>query len=161
MKAIKNVALMGALSALTIFNAHAGTAELLKKTQGPGFELFNKAKGAISIAVIIDGTLKSQNVSSGGKFLLDVDLSKPIRIGIYNQPTQGISTSFFSGAITPQPNYVYELNASGKTKYVTWNPEKAPYLYPQTGPLMGFTGKSDSGYPLGSNLSQSQITLKK
>jgi hypothetical protein len=111
--------------------------------------------------VVIDGELSTADVQSNQKFLKTVDINKPIRIGIYNQPTKNISTSFLSGAITPQPNVVYELNAPGKTKYVTWNPSKSPFLYPQTGPLMGMTGKSDSGYPLSNNLAQSQIILKK
>jgi hypothetical protein len=141
--------------------SQAGTAELLKKTQGPGFELYNKASNTITAAVLVDGKLTTQDVPSNKKFLLTVDTSKPVRLGIYNQPTKNVSKAWMSEALTPQPNAVYELNASGKTKYVTWNPSKSPALYPQTGTLMGLSGKSDSGYPLVSNLGQSQIIVKK
>lgn len=160
MKSIKTLFLISTISIISL-NINAGTSALLKKTQGPGFELFNKASHTISVALLIEGQLSTQDVTSGSKFLKDVDVSKPMRLGIYNKPTKGISTALLSGAITPQPDFVYELNASGKTKYVTYNPSKNPALYPQTGPLMGITGKSDSGYPLGSNLSQSHIILKK
>ena len=138
-----------------------GSQQLLESIKGPGFELYNKAPNTISVALIVDGNLSTADVAAGKKFVQKVDYTKPIRLGIYNQVTKGISTSFMSGAITPQPNAVYELSAPGKTKYVTWTPSKSPALYPQTGTFMGLSGKSDSGYPLGSNLSQSNIILKK
>lgn len=161
MKNIKSMLFLSVISTLSCLNVSAGTADLLKKTQGPGFELFNKASHTISIAVLIDGNLTTADIASGSKFLKDVDVSKTIRLGIYNKPTKGISTAFLSGAITPQPDAIYDLNAAGKTKYITYNPSKSPALYPQTGPLMGLRGKTESGYPLGSNLSQSQIVSKK
>ena len=162
MKNIKTM-LIGALiiGSMGFSSLQAGTAELLKKTQGPGFELYNKASGTITAAILIDGELTTQDVLPNKKLLKTVDTSKPIRLGIYNEPTKNVSTTFISGALTPQPNFVYELNAPKKTKYVTWNPSKSPALYPQTGTLLGLSGKSDSGYPLGSNLGQSQIILKK
>lgn len=162
MKNIKR-ALMGALiiGSMGFLSSQASTTELLKKMQGPGFELYNKASNTITAVILVDGELTTQDVLSNKKFLVTVDTNKPIRLGIYNQPTKNVSTTFMSGALTPQPNAVYELIAPGKTKYVTWNPAKSPALYPQTGTLMGLSGKSDSGYPLGSNLGQSQIILKK
>jgi hypothetical protein len=161
MKSTKNLLLTIAMPVIVVLNVHAGTSDLLKKTQGPGFELYNKAAQTISVAVLIDGQLSTADVAPSGKFLKDVDTSKTIRLGIYNKPTKGISTAFISGAITPQPDVVYELKAPGKTKYVTYNPSKSSALYPQTGPLMGLKGKTESGYPLGSNLQQGQIVLKK
>jgi hypothetical protein len=163
MKPIKNI-LMTIVSVVSFFSAQssiAGTAELLKKTQGPGFEFYNKASQPVSIAIIIDGQLTTADIAANGKFIKDVDLSKTIRLGIYNKTTKGISTTLLTGAIDPQPNFIYDLNAPKKTKYVTWNPAKTPALYPQTGTFMGLSGKTDSGYPLGSNLQQSQIVLKK
>jgi hypothetical protein len=148
-------------SLLAIHSVQSGTSGLVKKMQGPGFEIYNKASSAISVAIIIDGKLTAVNIASNGKYILDIDVNKPVRLGIYNKQTSGISTTFLTGAITPQPDKVYELNAPGKTKYLTWNPAKSPFLYPQTGTYLGLSGKSDSGYPLSSNLSQNQIVLKK
>src|SRR5579872_1226447 len=157
MKSIKNI--VEILSIISLFSAQVaigGTSGLLKQIQGPGFELFNKASQTISIALIINGKLTTSDVASGQKFVKTVDLKDSIRLGIFDKKTANISTALITGAITPQPDRIYELNASGKTKYVTWNPAKAPYLYPQTGPFMGLTGKTESGYPLGDNLQQSQ-----
>ncbi len=157
---MKNIKVLIAIVALIFCNAHAGTAELLKKMQGPGFEIYNKAPQAISVAVVVDGKLSTADIVSNKKYAQDVDLNKTIRLGIYNKQTKGISTSFMTGAITPQPDAIYDLTGSG-TKYVTFTPSKSPSLYPQTGTLMGLSGKSDSGYPLNKNLSQSQIVPKK
>lgn len=163
MKNIKKIALsiLSIAGLLSMQQSIAGAAGLLKKTQGPGFEFYNKASQPVSIALIIKGTLTTADVPASGKYVKDVDLSDTIRLGVYNKKTTGISTAFMSDAITPQPDKVYELNAPGKTKYLSYAPAKTPALYPQTGTFMGLSGKSDSGYPLGSNLSQSQIVLKK
>ena len=106
-----------------------------------------------------DKFIRTADIAPNQKFLQDIDVSQPIQLGIYD-PKVKISTGTFSREITPKPNHFYSLNAPGKTKYLTWNPAKAPYLYPQTGTFMGLSGKSDSGYPLGSNLTQGQIVKK-
>jgi|SRR4030095_7748437 hypothetical protein len=163
MKMMKNT-LLAVISMISFFSTQssiAGTSGLLKSMQGPGFELYNKASQTISIAVIINGQLTTANVGAGQKFTKTVDLNETIRLGIFNKQTPNISTTFMTGAITPQPDAIYDLNASGKTKYVTWTPSKSPSLYPQTGTFMGMSGKSDSGYPLSANLQQSQIVNKK
>jgi hypothetical protein len=165
MKIMKNL-FITIVSIISFFNAHAGTSGLLKSIQGPGFELYNKAPQTISIALIINGKFTTKNIGAGEKFSQQVDLKDTIRLGIFNKQTPNISTALGSGiitqlTITPQPDAIYDLNAPGKTKYITWNPAKSPTLYPQTGTYMGLSGKSDSGYPLGSNLQQSQIINKK
>ena len=157
MKSIKNI-FVTIVSAIALFSTQSsvtGTSGLLKSMQGPGFELFNKAPQTVSVGLVIDGKLvDSKSVGAGQKFVKDIDTKGTMRIGIFNTAPKNISADL-TGA-----NAIYNINASGKTKYVTYNPAKAPYLYPQTGPLMGLTGKSDSGYPLSSNLQQSQITKK-
>lgn len=154
------------VSIIGFFNTHAGTTGVLKSIQGPGFELYNKAPQTISVALIINNKLTTKNLAPNEKFTQTVDLKETIRLGIFNKQTPNISTAFGSGivtqlTITPQPDAIYDLNAPGKTKYVTWNPAKSPTLYPQTGTYMGLSGKSDSGWPLSSNLQQSQIVNKK
>lgn len=131
---------------------------LLKQMQGPGFELFNKASNTITITIFIDGVFtKLFNIQPQGKAQLTVDVKKPIQLGIYNQETK-ISTTTFTRNITPKPDHSYTLDAPEKTKYLTWNPAKgnAP-LYPQTGPLMGLMGKTESGLPLNNNISAKEI----
>jgi len=162
MKNTKNM-LLSITSMIVIFgsqSAVAGTSGLLKSIQGPGFEVYNKATGPITITIFMDGKFsQTADISPNGKFLKDIDTKAPMQLGIYNQVTK-ISTSTFSREITPAPNHFYNLNASGKTKYLTWNPAKSPALYPQTGTFMGISGKSDSGYPLSANITQGQITKK-
>ena len=140
--------------------SYTGTSGLLKKIQGPGFELFNKASNTITVTIFInDKFAETRDVAPQGKLTKTIDLNQPIQIGIYNKVTK-ITTGFFSREITPNPDYFFELDASGKTKYVTWNPAKSPSLYPQTGPLMGLMGKTESGYPLSDNLKKEQIRAK-
>lgn len=169
MKIMKNLFItivsIGCFNTYNIYTM-AGTTGVLKSIQGPGFELYNKASQTISIALIINGQLTTANIGAGKKFEKTVDLKETIRLGVFNKQTPNISTAFGSGivtqlTITPQPDAIYDLNAPGKTKYLTWNPAKSPILYPQTGTLMGLSGKSDSGWPLSSNLQQSQIVNKK
>lgn len=162
MNNIKNILL--SLVSITAFASSqvtvAGASGLLKSMQGPGFEVYNKASNPITITIFIDGAFERYaDINAGGKFLKDIDVKKPMQIGIYNKVTK-ISTGTFSREITPKPDFFYDLNASGKTKYLTWNPAKSPALYPQTGTFMGMSGKSDSGYPLSANLSASQIVRK-
>jgi hypothetical protein len=162
MKSIKNifVTIVSAIAFFTTQSSVAGTSGLLKSIQGPGFELYNKAPQTISVGLVINGKLvDSKSVGAGQKFLKDIDTKGTVRIGIFNTPPKNISADLSSA------NAIYEINASGKTKYVTWNPAKAPYLYPQTGPLMGLAnlvgmGKTESGYTLNDNIQQSQITKK-
>ena len=54
----------------------------------------------------------------------------------------------------------YQVNAPGKTKYLSWDRAKNPSLYPQTGPLLGLLGQTKSGYGLENNVRASQISKK-
>ena len=74
-----------------------------------------------------------------------------MRLELYNQ---GLTQQEISRA---RPQRTVSINAPGKTKYLTWNPAKSPYLYPQTGPLMGLLSRTSSGYPLAVNVKQSDI----
>lgn len=125
----------------------------------PGFELFNKATQPVSIALVANGQLTTATVGASQKFVTSTPVSDIIQFGIYDKQTDNVSMHPSSGSLMPQPTRIYTLNAPGKTKYITWNPAKSPYLYPQTGTFMGLLGKSDSGYSLKNNLSQSQIVV--
>lgn len=45
----------------------------------------------------------------------------------------------------------------GKTIYINWNPSRPIPLYPQRGPLLGFTGKTDLGYSTAGNVTAGHI----
>jgi hypothetical protein len=125
----------------------------------PGFEIVNKATQPISIVLVVNGQLTNTTVAAGKKFTTSTPLNDVIQFGIYEKQTDNVTLHPSSGSLMPQPTRIYTLNAPGKTKYITWNPAKSPNLYPQTGTFMGLTGKSDSGYSLKNNMSQSQIVV--
>ena len=125
----------------------------------PGFEFVNKATQPVSIALVVNGQLTNATVPAGKKFSTSTPLADIIQFGIYEKQTDNVTLHPSSGSLMPQPTRIYTLNAPGKTKYITWNPAKSPNLYPQTGTLMGWSGKSDSGYSLKNNMSQSQIVV--
>lgn len=153
----------------------AGTGDLLKNMEGPGFEIINKAPTPIWVALSLSNDLViapmgQVEIAAGKKCALVIDTEKAATIGVYESNPGKVSSSFSfsSGGFTqlsPQPTYVYSINEPKKTKYLTWNPAKygtpAKYFYPQTGILMGLLGKSDSGYPLSNNISASSIVFKK
>lgn len=118
---------------------------------GPGFEIYNKASTIITVRLVIGGTTQTAMVLPQQKFEFRIDLNTPVRLELYDR---GLTRQEVSSA---RPQRTVSISAPGKTKYLTWNPAKSPYLYPQTGPLMGLLGKSESGYPLAINLKQSDI----
>lgn len=149
---IKNllISIVYILTLASFQSTFAGT-----KTEGPGFEVYNKENQHVFIKIMIDKKDFSASIwktkedeysiKPGGKLEKDIDTSKNIDIIIYDSSKHKMLW--------------YKLNAPEKTKYLTWNPAKNPPLYPQTGPFLGLTGKSDSGYPLNNNINQSQIEL--
>jgi hypothetical protein len=54
-------------------------------------------------------------------------------------------------------DYKYTITPGHKTVFVSFTSSKTPSLYPQTGPLKGLLGKTETGLPLKNNLSSSDI----
>jgi len=54
-------------------------------------------------------------------------------------------------------DYKYTIKPGHKTVFVSFTSAKTPSLYPQTGPLKGLLGKTETGLPLKNNLSASDI----
>ena len=54
-------------------------------------------------------------------------------------------------------DYKYTIKPGHKTVFVSFTSSKTPSLYPQTGPLKGLLGKTETGLPLKNNLSGSDI----
>lgn len=129
----------------------------------PNFEFYNKrnvAKGikigdvAITISNAKDSKFRNeaQHVDSGEKLQADIDFNKDTIIKFYeNIGSTGIMSS---NKVVGE----YKVKASpGKTCYVSFITSKEPYMYPQTGPLKGWTGKTESGLNLKNNIKQEDI----
>ena len=92
-----------------------------------------------------------------------IDSDEAVRFAI--NPNEPVHVTIFT--VNQQFQY-YTINAPGKTKYLTWNPAKATPLYPQTGPMMGLMGRynplgagtTESGLPLGNNVTEREIVRK-
>jgi hypothetical protein len=121
----------------------------------PVVEINNKSKRAISVTistvkgdklnVLEQGTINADTAWESTKV---VDLNTILWITVHDPL---------------EPIRKFHIDAPGKTKYLTWSPDKSISLYPRTGPLMGLGKligmKSKSGYSLNNNLSAGQITL--
>lgn len=141
--------------------------------QGPGFEIQNKAEYPIWVAVVKNNIL-SKFGKNNGRYLINAgdvlaldlaDLTADLKIAIYLQDPELVSYSSKQDAFSVDPNFLYETTegAQGKTKYLTWNPEKfnqpTKYLYPQTGRLAGAVKVSDSKYSLRNNIKSFELGL--
>jgi hypothetical protein len=138
MKNTKNI-ILGAMLVMGISTKAVST--------DPNFEFYNKSKAPAHVFVTVNDAF---NIAE------NVDAGKVLRRTV--QPNSSITVEITPADSTSQ---IFELNPAGKTAYVSWNPEKKPALYPQTGPLMGVGKmigmKSHSGLSLKNNLSASQI----
>ncbi len=147
-------------SAVILLSSHISTI-VAGVTHDPGFEVFNKSATPIQIIISLDKQpLKPVVISAGKKYSCAIELTRSVQLTINTQPAQLIDVR--TKDKSKSMHYVYDLNAPGKTKYVSWNPDDKSHaanpLYPQTGPWMGLLGKTESGFPLGNNVTQSEIT---
>ncbi len=129
-----------------------------KMQAAPSFELYNKADRAIGVIIQESGWPRREKhiIQPQQQLSLDINIAHTLYISIFanTNTIQELQHKNDSNAQT------FGINALGKrTAYLTWNPAKRPYLYPQTGPWMGFLGKTESGWPLDkkTNVMQSQI----
>jgi len=121
----------------------------------PNFEIYNKSKTPIKVRVSnIRGEATESSVPADQVWRTTV-----------NSVLHG-----FRVAITTADNdlEVFDLHPEDKdeTAYVSFDPNKRPALYPQTGPLMGlmgkhnpFFGQTKSGLPLTHNIAS--VNIKK
>ena len=142
--------------------------------EGPGFQITNKTKTPIWATVISNGRIKSNQkifgcdkIAPGEKFTLELkNLKENMLVGIYLNNPKVVNYSIENDALVPTPDYLYETTegAQGKTKYLTWNPEKhkmaSKYLYPQTGILAGLAKGTRSKYSLSNNIKSFQIVIR-
>ncbi len=115
------------------------------------FELLNKSKKPIQLTIsnVLVGLPETQktvtiDIASGKHWNYNTQAKSKITLKI----TDGTSSI---NAIIYAPN---------KTAYLTYNPAKTPSLYPQTGPLMGMVGNTESGLPLKNNVKITDISQR-
>ncbi|HLJ31832.1 MAG TPA: hypothetical protein VKU36_05310 [Candidatus Babeliales bacterium] len=139
MKNTKNI-ILGAMLVMVVTTKAVST--------DPNFEFYNKSNAPAHVFVTVNDAFSiAENVDAGKILRQTVKPNSSITVEI--TPASGGASQTF------------ELNPADKTAYVSWNPEKKPALYPQTGPLKGIGKmlgmKSNSGLSLKNNLSASQI----
>lgn len=128
-----------ALIATTIF----GYTSIHAVASG-NFEIFNKSKEGIEVEVTYGSNKLTMVVNPGDQKQATIATNHIVYLKITGRASKKVTK--------------WELDANGKTKYVSYNPEKRVAVYPQTGPLMGFMGKTESGLSLKNNLSASNIS---
>lgn len=150
MKNTKNI--VCALSIAVSFGSQCSQNE-------PVIEIRNKSKQRIRVRVYNNtGKLKaSENSIDGNKDGLIrwqvpsniININDNIKIEITEQPTDLHKSKIFT------------IDAPGKTKYLSWDSNRTPSLYPQSGPLAGLSTmigmKTTSNLSLKNNISAGQI----
>lgn len=136
------------------------------------FEIMNKSTSPIWVSVFNDGKPLSEVVQRVGAKGFGavaitsnkIDASKDTKLVIWTSNPGQVELGkkyIFAGATTlkPAPDYTYTF-VKNKDILVTFNPGDARgNLYPQTGPLMGFLGKTESGLSLDNNIKRDDIRL--
>ena len=149
MKNIQNM-FFAVLSSIALFNGSLSASSAPTGSFDPVIEIYNKDKESIQVNVT------------------DLKTKRPILTAYvspgkqWNSGTQAIdmaNTLLFTILKQNQVVAEYVIHSLG-TKYVTWNPSKSPALYTQTGPLMGFMGKTESGLSLKNNVRSGAIQEK-
>ena len=139
MKNVKNISL--AITIAALINTQCTQSAV------PVIEIYNKSNNVIKVTIFA-----GPNRVSTDAVVYSNDTWKP---------TQAVDpNSVLDIHITDGRVYHFNIQAPGKTKYLTWNPAKSMPLYPETGPLLGLMGQTKSGLSLKNNVSSSQITQK-
>ncbi len=109
------------------------------------FELYNKANKEITVTIKIGNTKKQVfRIPAGYAGQRTITDNQPVYLLIQEEP--GISVNIYK-----------KILPTDKTKYITFNPAKSPNVYPQTGPYMGLTKKTESGLSLSNNIDKGYI----
>jgi hypothetical protein len=146
MKNIKNI-LTAVVTAAVLYCSQ--TIQCSASLSAPDVEIYNKSNEDITVFITnLDNQVpRSINVAKGMAVKYDTDINSELKFEIWSLSNKNANRLLA----------VATINAPGKTKYLTWNPEKKPSLYPQTGPLLGLMGKTQSGLSLKDNVSSSMI----
>ncbi len=165
MKSTKNI-IISIVSIAILSSLQTSSITAAAVNVGPNFEIINKANQSIGIKVKTasgeftelikpSGKSSTKNINSQGTITITVcskmSAEQESKFGSSKPLTYADTLGCDEFTITPQ----------GKTVFLSWDLEKRPRLYPQSGPLAGFGKvvgmKSASGYSLSNNVSSSLI----
>ena len=134
---------------------------------GVVFELKNKAKRPIWIAIANGGGLTAskamkvdtgETITPGGR---EINPKLDTQLAVwYSDPSSAVSYEASGFGIVgrkvfkPKPNKFFSFPRN-KTLYLTW--DESNYARPQTGPLGGMLGKTDTGLSLKNNVEKGEI----
>lgn len=138
MKSTKIMAIaIGVICSLTFSSTvHAAVAN---------FELYNKANKEITVTMKVGNTKKQVfRIPAGYAGQRNITDNQPVYLLIQEEP--GVSVNIYK-----------KILPTDKTKYITFTPGKSPNVYPQTGPYMGLTKKTESGLSLTNNIDKGYI----
>ncbi|MGE0010077.1 MAG: hypothetical protein AB7F19_06070 [Candidatus Babeliales bacterium] len=122
------------------------------------FELYNKSKAAFKTNPTIKvygGRILKGDIGSADK------KTEPLYANVSRAQIRVDDASKFLiylEILHPRGTYTYTIRPGHNKVLISFDPEKSPAVYPQTGPLKGLLGKTESGLSLKNNVSAAQIT---
>lgn len=119
------------------------------------FELFNKSNQPIWVALVNNETVlaTAEKIEPGKTFQKTIDQTKATYFGFWRQEPikPNVPTKWTLSA--PNPDRAYSFSTFKKV-LVTWDGQR---LRPQTGPLKGLLGRTQSGLSLQNNVNPAEI----
>lgn len=154
---LKKLVVLGlAVSSSALLYAASPVGRSYIQNEGTNFELYNK-EGLIQSKITVQGGLVFKSdwgtegqvaIQPGGNARAQISVLDPNKYAI----TVEISGAKGNEAFTIRPG-------DKKNAFVSYSKTHTPSLYPQTGPLKGLLGKTESGLALKNNLSASDISV--
>ncbi len=126
---------------------------------GVNFEILNSCSRPIQFAgfTVKGGTIVENDFPMNATLSSGEMARAKIRVDDPNQ--FAISINIVHGVLKQQNKYI--IRPGTKTAFVSFNADKFPSLYPQTGNLGGLSGKSKSGLSTKNNLKATNIEYEK
>jgi len=125
------------------------------------FEIFNKSGKVINFVLEDENSKNLSNDMYSKQIFTTIADNKKLRLlNIDPKASYLISIQPFGASKTLK--FIIEPNNTRKNIFLTWDDRdiKKEYLRPQSGPLKGLMGKTESGLPLGGNIKQADIDKK-
>ncbi len=139
--------------------------EIVNKSTNPiwfivknGDEIFQDFKGTQVFS--LPGATGSILTRKTSNIKLQIDITEPTELAIWytnpgKSPVKGKFLGFIgSSSFEPEPNKLYKFTPK-KTIYLTWDDKKE--IRPETGPLKGLVGKTDTNLSLRNNVKREDI----
>jgi hypothetical protein len=127
-------------------------------------EIFNKVDRPITVNLIVysGGTVFRQRISENGKVRTVVDPNKIFKIEV-EIPSKSPKEISLSGLLEAKMSKraIWYLIPNGKNIFLSIKEGIAyPMIYPQTGPMLGLSGKTESGLKKANNIWATDIVEK-